>query len=118
MSKEMEQKMVKALEDKGLYRKVHHDVFLTEVEHKNKRTGEMETIIVPDPQMVSTLDKRRVMAIGATTVIIVDKDDKEVGKGQAVCSVSEKNFNRKVGRLIATGRAIKDTGMFKREKNE
>lgn len=52
---------------------------------------------------------------GMTVCEIVDKDDNVLAKGSAVCSYAD-NFNYRLGRIIAVGRAVDQMNQRYREE--
>lgn len=48
---------------------------------------------------------------GLTVCVIVDEADHVLGTGTAECSIKDA-YNYRIGRLIASGRALKDAGLL------
>jgi hypothetical protein len=63
----------------------------------------LPTSLLRNHGLLSKVDPRG----GFTTVELVDRDKKVYGV--AYCSEKD-NYNKKIGRMIATGRAMKDLG--------
>lgn len=94
VAKELEDRMLRNIEAAGYRRKVKHERFMDE-------DG--------NPVPKNLLGTRRIIAKTTVTLVkgegILD-DAKAVAKGVAKCSESD-SWNRRLGRVIATGRAMK-----------
>ena len=123
MLMEYEREQLNRLDTLNLVRVVQHEQFTGMVSKRvfNRKTGETEEVMVkvPNPRRVSGGNYR---IVGETCVQLYTKDDWDralglrksgkmiesvpVGIGYALCSDKDQ-FDRRIGRLKATDRAIK-----------
>jgi len=96
--KKQEKELIKQLEEMGLKREVIHDIYDGNVEKEAviQNKGMTEVFLFPN----ALWQEKKKM-----------KDDSiegHIAYGNSECSVNEHYFSKRIGRVIATGRAIKN----------
>ncbi len=117
--KKQEEKLMKKIEEKGLERRIRHlrpvkevgtpvDVEIEEKKYKNTRAITLIFLVTDDynsPHPPDVSDDEDINYY--LNRLKKDKMHDIKSLGYAICSV-EDQFNKQLGRIIATGRALKD----------